>query len=191
MLYALIAWTLVARVGLAALADSPAPLTLLVGDHLVQKTILIIGATAASAGALLGLLSGIGRTWLAMARTHDLPGWFSHTSQRFQTPHRIELTVAIVLSVVLMLADLRGAIGFSSFGVLLYYFVANVAAYTQTGQHRRYHRAWQVLGAATCLVFVVTLPIWSMLIGMIVLGVGVVWRLVKPEPMSTRAEDAA
>lgn len=191
VLYALIAWTLVARVGVAALADSPAPLTLLVGDHLVPKTILIIGATAASAGALLGLLSGIGRTWLAMARTHDLPGWFNHTSERFKTPHRIELTVAIVLSIVVMLADLRGAIGFSSFGVLLYYFVANVSAYTQTGPHRHYHRAWQVLGAATCLVLVVTLPIMSVMIGMIVLGIGVVWRLAKPEPMSTGAEEAA
>lgn len=182
VLYALVAWTLVSTVGAAALAGNPAPLTLLVGDNTVARIVLIIGATAASAGALLGLLSGIGRTWLAMARTHDLPGWFNHTSERFKTPHRIEITVGLVLTVVVMLADLRGAIGFSSFGVLLYYFVANMAAYTQTTPYRRYHRAWQVLGALMCLVLVVTLPYLSVIMGLAVLAVGVLWRMLKPRP---------
>ena len=182
VLYALVAWTLVSTVGAAALAGNPAPLTLLVGDNTVARIVLIIGATAASAGALLGLLSGIGRTWLAMARTHDLPGWFNHTSERFKTPHRIEITVGLVLTVVVMLADLRGAIGFSSFGVLLYYFVANMAAYTQTTPYRRYHRAWQVLGALMCLVLVVTLPYLSVIMGLAMLAVGGLWRMLKPRP---------
>ena len=182
VLYALVAWTLVSKVGAAALAGNPAPLTLLVGDNTVARIVLIIGATAASAGALLGLLSGIGRTWLAMARTHDLPSWFNHTSERFKTPHRIEITVGVVLTVVVILADLRGAIGFSSFGVLLYYFVANMAAYTQTTPYRRYHRAWQVLGALMCLVLVVTLPYLSVIMGLAVLAVGVLWRMLKPRP---------
>ncbi len=35
--------------------------------------------------------------------------------------------------VLVSTTDLRGVIGFSSFGVLLYYFVANVSAYSQRG----------------------------------------------------------
>ena len=32
--------------------------------------------------------------------------------------------------------DLRGAIGFSSFGVLIYYFIANAAAFRQAADAR-------------------------------------------------------
>ncbi|NLE96446.1 MAG: amino acid permease [Propionibacterium sp.] len=180
VLYVLVGVTLLARVGAAGLIDSTAPLSLLVGDHTVMRVILVLGATAASAGALLGLLSGIGRTWLAMARTGDLPRWFNHTSERFKTPHRVEITLGILLTFLLLIADLRGVIGFSSFGVLLYYFVANLAARTQDAEHRRYHRAWQITGAVLCLVLLLTLPILSLVGGVIVVALGIVWRLAKP-----------
>ena len=90
-----------------------------------------VGAALASAGALLALVAGLGRTSLAMAREGDLPRWLDAVHPRFQVPHRAELTVAAVVVVLVLLVDLRGAIGFSSFGVLLYYFVANAAARAQ------------------------------------------------------------
>lgn len=94
-------------------------------------------------------------------------------------PHRIEIGLGLVLTVVLLVADLRVAIGFSSFGVLLYYFVANAAAYTQENGHRRYRKAWQLFGAAMCLVLVATLPWGSILAGVTVVVLGVVWRLLR------------
>ena len=75
------------------------------------------------------------------------------------------------------MADLRGAIGFSSFGVLLYYLVANLAAWTQTGGDRRYPRALQVTGALGCVVLVATLPPASILGGLAVYLLGVLYRL--------------
>ena len=60
----------------------------------------------------------------------------------------------------MLTVDLRGAIGFSSFGVLLYYVVANLAAFTQPAERRRWPRALQVAGAAGCLLLVATLP-WT------------------------------
>ncbi len=45
-------------------------------------------------------------------------------------------------------AILRGVIGFSSFGVLVYYAVANAAAYTQPVEHRRWPRLVNVVGFA-------------------------------------------
>lgn len=176
VLYFVIGVTLLVQVGPAALAGHPAPLRLLVEGTPWAQALLAIGATAASAGALLGLLTGIGRTSLAMARTQDLPAWLNHTG-RYKTPHRIELILGALLTLIVMVADLRGAIGFSSFGVLLYYFVANCSAYTQVGARRRYHRAWQVLGAALCLLLVATLPLPSVIGGVIVVGVGSVWHL--------------
>lgn len=178
-LYALVGVSLLTLLGPALLASTPAPLALLVEGSPVAAAVLVGGAAAAIAGALLGLLSGIGRTFLAMSREGDLPRFFDHTHPRTKVPHRIELLLGVVLTAVLLLVDLRGAIGFSSFGVLLYYFVANVSAYTQDDTHRRYHRAWQVLGVLLCLVLVATLPWNSIVMGVVVLGVGVAWRLLR------------
>lgn len=178
VVYAVVAATLLTRID--TLAGSTAPLLDLVAGQPVLRVVVIVAAAAAIAGALLGLLSGIGRTWLAMARERDLPAFFDHTHPATRVPHRIEITVGVILTVILLVADLRGAIGFSSFGVLLYYFIANVSAYTQEGHRRRYRRAWQVVGAVLCLTLVVTLPWQSVLGGIVVVGVGLAWRLLRP-----------
>ncbi|MCG6566612.1 APC family permease [Tessaracoccus sp. ZS01] len=183
LLYAVVAVSLLTWVGPEALAASSAPLTLLTTAHPVASAILTGGAVAAIAGALLGLLSGIGRTILAMSREGDLPRYFDHTHPRTKVPDRIELLLGVVVTVVVLVADLRGAIGFSSFGVLLYYFVANVSAYTQDAEHRRYRRAWQAVGALLCLVLVATLPWPSVLGGLVVLAVGAMWRLLRPRAL--------
>ena len=54
-----------------------------------------------------------------------------------------------------------GVIGFSSFGVLVDYAIANAAAYTQPAHQRRWPRGFQILGLIGCLTLVVTLPLPS------------------------------
>ena len=138
-----------------------------------------VGAALASAGALLALIAGLGRTGLAMARERDLPGWLDAVHPRFRVPHRAELTVAAIVVVLVLTTDLRGAIGFSSFGVLLYYFVANAAAYRQSAAARRFPRWLQVLGAVGCLVLVATLPWLSVVAGLAVFAVGIAVRWLR------------
>ena len=94
-------------------------------------------------------------------------------------PHRAELSAAAWVVLLVALVDLRGAIGFSSFGVLLYYFVANVAAFRQRGDARRYPVALQVVGGAGCLVLAVTLPWQSVVAGVVVVAVGVAYRALR------------
>jgi APA family basic amino acid/polyamine antiporter len=137
------------------------------------------GAALASAGALLALVAGLGRTGLAMARERDLPRWLDAVHPRFRVPHRAELTVAAIVVLLVLTTDLRGAIGFSSFGVLLYYFVANVAAYAQGRTARRFPRSLQVLGCVGCLVLVATLPWPSVVAGLAVFAVGIALRLAR------------
>jgi len=87
-----------------------------------------------------------------------------------------------------LVADLRQAIGFSSFGVLLYYLIANAAAFRQTGSARRYPRALQVLGALGCLVLVNTLPVLASLIGTAVVVLGVAYRMLRLRLARTRRQ---
>ena len=142
-----------------------------------------IGAAAASLGALLALVAGVSRTALAMGRAGDLPSWLAAVHPRFHVPHRAEVVLAAAVCALVLTVDLRGAIGFSAFGVLLYYLVANLAAYTQTGAHRRFPRALQVAGAAGCVVLGLSLPLPSVLTGAAVLVVGAVYRAARaPRP---------
>lgn len=77
-------------------------------------------------------------------------------------PHHAELALAVVVCALVLTVDLRGAIGFSPFGALLYYLVASLSASAQDSDHRRFLRALQIVSAAGCAVLAATLPLtWS------------------------------
>ncbi|MBQ6642975.1 MAG: APC family permease, partial [Saccharopolyspora sp.] len=137
-----------------------------------------LGAAAASLGALLALIAGLGRTTMAMARGNDLPGFLAAVHPRRRVPHHAEVVVAAIVVVLVLTTDLRGAIGFSSFGVLVYYAIANAAAFTQPAQQRRWPRAINVLGLSGCLTLAATLPVASVLAGLVVFAAGLLGRAI-------------
>jgi basic amino acid/polyamine antiporter, APA family len=87
--------------------------------------------------------------------------------------------VAGLVCVLILLTDLRGAIGFSSFGVLLYYLIANLAAYTQSPEQRRFPRVLQLIGVAGCGILVLTLPLNAVLGGTVIFAVGIIYRAIR------------
>jgi APA family basic amino acid/polyamine antiporter len=186
-LYAAVALASLLVAGPDALAASTAPLATAakLADAAWAVPIVRVGAAVASLGALLALIAGIGRTSLAMARHGDLPGWLAAVHPRYRVPGHAELAVAAVVSVLVLTTDLRGAIGFSSFGVLTYYAIANAAAYTQPAERRRWPRALNVIGLVACAVLVVALPLSAIAAGLAVLAVGLAGRLIlRREPGS-------
>jgi len=178
VVYAAVAVTALGVLGPDRLAASTAPLvdTVHAAGWGWAEPVVRVGAAAASLGALLALIAGVGRTTLAMARNGDLPRWLAAVHPRYQVPHHAAVAVAVVVSALVLATDLRGAIGFSSFGVLLYYAIANAAAFTQDAPHRRWPRWLQVAGVVGCLVLVGTLPWQSIASGLVVLGVGLAYR---------------
>lgn len=180
VVYGIIAVVLLGTLGADGVAESTAPLAATAGAAGWSWAVPVVrvGAAVASLGALLALIAGIGRTTLAMARKGDLPRWLGAVHPQRQVPHRAEIVLAVVVVVLVLTVDLRGAIAFSSFGVLLYYFVANLAAFGQERAQRRYPRALQVVGAAGCLVLVATLPPLGIAVGVGVLLVGFGYRLL-------------
>jgi len=178
VLYAAVGLTSLLAAGPDALAASTAPVATAVklAGAAWAEPVVRVGAAVASLGALLALIAGIGRTSLAMARHGDLPRWLAAVHPRYRVPGHAELAVAAVVSVLVLTTDLRGAIGFSSFGVLTYYAIANAAAYTQPPERRRWPRALNVVGLGACAVLVVTLPISAVIAGVCVLAVGLAGR---------------
>ena len=181
LVYAVVAGSVLLVLGADGVAATNAPLAEAVsaGSWDWAGPVVRFGAAAASLGALLALIAGIGRTTLAMARHDDLPRWLSAVHPRFGVPHRAEVALAVVVCVLIAAVDLRAAIGFSSFGVLIYYLIANLSAFTQPRADRRFPRALQIVGALGCGVLVVTLPTTTVLTGLAVFAVGLGYRLVR------------
>jgi APA family basic amino acid/polyamine antiporter len=181
LIYLVVAVSILIAIGPAGVAATAAPLAAAVeaAGWTWASLLVRLGAAAAALGALLALIAGIGRTTLAMARHDDLPRWLAAVHERHQVPHHAEVAVAGLVCVLILLVDLRGAIGFSSFGVLLYYLIANVAAYTQGSDRRRFPRILQIIGVLGCGTLVLTLPLRAVLSGAVVYAAGICYRAIR------------
>ena len=177
-IYAAVGLTALLAAGPAALAATTTPLATAAKAVGAAWSVPVVrvGAAIASLGALLALIAGIGRTSLAMARNGDLPRRLAAVDPVHRVPARAELAVGAVVCLLVLTTDLRGAIGFSSFGVLTYYAIANASAYTQRQERRRWPRALNVVGVLGCATLVVTLPVSAVIAGAAVLAAGVAGR---------------
>ncbi|MDI6719111.1 MAG: amino acid permease [Methanomicrobiales archaeon] len=175
LVYAAVVISALLLVGPATLALSNAPLVAAVTEAGFGQWqwIVRVGSTVATLGVLLSLMAGISRTLFAMAADRRMPSYLASVHPIHKVPHLAEVTVGTILFAVVLLADVRAAIGFSSFTVLLYYAVTNMAAYTLEGRERLYSRNLAILGLIGCLALAITLPIASVGIGSVVMLAGI------------------
>ena len=139
VVYAAVAVSALAGAGADQLAASAAPLASAVeaGRLAGLSWAVRVGAAIASLGVLLSLIAGVSRTTFAMAAKGDLPRFLDAVHPRRRVPHRAELAVGGLVAIAAAAADLRSAIGFSSFTVLGYYAIANASAWTLAPDQRR------------------------------------------------------
>lgn len=130
------------------------------------------GAVVAATGSLLALILGVSRTTFAMARDRNLPPVLAAVHPRFAVPYRAEVVVGVIVAVLAAVTDVRGAIGFSSFAVLVYYAVANASAWTLTAAEGRPPRIIPIVGLVGCIVIAFALPLASIVSGLGVLAAG-------------------
>ncbi|HXO50106.1 MAG TPA: APC family permease, partial [Mycobacterium sp.] len=176
LVYAIVAVTVLGELGSAALASATAPLADAVRAAGLPslEPVVRVGAAVAALGSLLALILGVSRTTLAMARDRHLPHALAAVHPRFKSPHRAEVVVGVVVAVVAALVDVRGAIGFSSFAVLMYYAIANASAFTLKPEGRRHQvtgrRVIPTMGFVGCLLLAFLLPVSSVLVGVVVVA---------------------
>jgi basic amino acid/polyamine antiporter, APA family len=181
LIYLVVGVSILIALGPAGVAASRAPLAAAVDavGWAWASLPVRLGAAAAALGALLALIAGVSRTTLAMARHDDLPRWLAAVHDRHRVPHHADIAIAGLVCALILLTDLRGAIGFSSFGVLLYYLIANVAAYTQSPEQRRFPRVLQIIGMIGCTILVVTLPLSAVVTGISIFVIGIGYRAIR------------
>ncbi|HEX6944651.1 MAG TPA: amino acid permease, partial [Casimicrobiaceae bacterium] len=106
-----------------------------------------------------------------MAREGELPRTLAAVDPVHRVPHHAEIAVGLVVCLVVAVADVRDAIGFSAFCVLVYYAIANASAWTLGAR-----RALPAVGLVGCLVLAFTLPTGAVLAGLAVLAAGLLAR---------------
>ena len=178
VVYAVVGVTALAVVPASELAGTDAPLRLVVeaGRLNALAPVVQLGAGIAALGVLLNLIPGVSRTALAMARNRELPHWFAGIHAQRSLPVRAEVTLAAVVIALVLLLDVRSAIGVSGVAVLTYYAITNAAALTLTAADRRWPRPVAVFGLVGCLVLIAALPPMAIATGAATLLLGVVAR---------------
>jgi APA family basic amino acid/polyamine antiporter len=174
VVYAVVATAALLAAGPEVLAAADAPLEAAVRAGTLDGAVPVVrvGGSVAALGVLLALILGVSRTAFAMAAEGDLPRWLGAVHPTHRVPHHAELAVGALVAVAVVVVDLRGAIGFSSFAVLAYYAVANASAWTLRPDERRWPRWVAALGLAGCGLLAVTLPRSSVAAGAAVLAIG-------------------
>ena len=174
-LYALVAIALLRSRGADVIATDPAPLAgalRATGLSWADPVVRIVAGLAAF-GSLLGVLLGVSRTGLAMARDRHLPPPLAAVHPRHHVPHRAELAAAAAVILLVLLGELVTAISFSSVLVLVYYAIANASAYRLPAQ-RLAHRILPVVGLLGCLLLAVFQPLVTVLAAAAILLFGAV-----------------
>lgn len=178
--YTLVAVSALAAVGPATLAQSDTPLATAVRAGRLESLapVVRVGGAIAALGVLLSLIAGVSRTVFAMAADGELPRWLAAVHPRHRVPHRADLVIGVIVTILVSLTDLRHAIGFSSFCVLSYYAIANASAWTLAPEQRLWPRALAAAGLVGCVTLACTLPARTALSGAVVLAAGAaVWAI--------------
>jgi basic amino acid/polyamine antiporter, APA family len=173
LVYVLVAVSALMTVGPNDLGGSSAPLVDAVrsAGRPGLAPVVRVGGIIASTGVLLSLLAGISRTTFAMAADRRLPHQLALVHGTRRIPHRAVLLTGATVAALVATTDLRNAIGFSSFAVLVYYAVANAAALTLPNPSR-WQRARRVGGLSGCALLACMLPGQSVMVGAAVVLVG-------------------
>ena len=182
--YTAVAITGLGTLGVDRLAKSAAPLAEIIdlAGWPWALGLVRFAAVVAAGGALLALLAGISRTMFAMAQNYDLPSWLGAVDQRRKVPVRAEVVTAVGVTIVVLMTDVLGAVGFSSFLVLWYYAVANLSSLRLPEPDRRWPPAVAALGLLGCLLLGFSLPPATMGAGAAVLLIGWLGRTLWAKP---------
>jgi basic amino acid/polyamine antiporter, APA family len=170
-IYFVVANALQAQLG-TALQFSIAPIQDFAGMVLpwLPSEVVVLVAATACLGSLLSLLAGISRTAEAMAKDSEIPRFIGLRSKRFDSPWVADLVILFIATALLVSGDITWTIGISSFAVLVYYAIANLAAFGQLTSKQSVERVLALIGAALCLGVGFFVPLESLLVATVALA---------------------
>lgn len=167
LIYLIVVTSALLAIGPAVISGASAPLADAVkaGRFSALTPVARAGAAAGTLGVLLSLMVGISRTAFSMAANREFPHWLAAVHPAFKIPHHAEIIVALVVGLIVLSADVRSAVGFSAFTILLYYAVTNASAIKLADEQRLWPQPLAVAGLLSCLLLAFSLPVESLFTG--------------------------
>lgn len=140
--------------------------------------LVAFGAVTAMLGVLLNLLLGLSRVLLAMGRRRDMPAITARLNESETTPYVAVIVIGVLIAGLVLIGNVQTTWSFSAFTVLIYYSLTNLAALQLSDNERLFPRwvSWAGLLACLFLAFWVEPIFW--IVGLVLLGVGLVWQFV-------------
>lgn len=181
VIYLMLGLLLPAKLGLS-LAGSLTPIADLAEVSLpdLNAGSVAVFAALAGLGSLLALLAGMSRTAAVMADDGELPKVF-RIHLKNGVPIVAELAVALSVVLLVLSGSIVFTIGLSSFAVLSYYAIANLAAFRQPRAETTRAKWLNVVGLASCLLLALSVPGQGLILGVLIFAILLFlrWILVK------------
>ena len=174
VIYLSLGWLVENRLG-SLVIGSVTPLADLAAVSFGTASFVFVFAAVAALGSLLALLAGMSRTAATMADDGELPKVLA-TRSKNGTPWIAEWFIALIAVLLAASGSFALTIGLSSFAILVYYAIANLAGYRQPAVEARRSKVWNILVLLLCLLLAFSVPIEGLVLGMAVLLVAMILR---------------
>jgi APA family basic amino acid/polyamine antiporter len=173
--YLALALVLMMKLG-PGLAGSLVPLADLAGVALgIEGGVVAVFAAVATLGSLLALLAGMSRTASEMASDAELPKALSKKLKN-GSPALAEVIISLLVIVLVVSGSILLTIGLSSFAILSYYAIANLAAYRQPRSETARAKWLNLLGLGLCVLLGLSVPFGGLVLGGVILTVALILR---------------
>jgi basic amino acid/polyamine antiporter, APA family len=187
--YLLIGIVAVGLVGAPALAASSSPLAeaVKITHNPFAASIISLGGLLATASVLLTSILAISREAYAMAQRDALPSYFGKLHPLHVTPYLSILISGSLIAMLVLLIDIERVVAVSTFGLLFYYFLANISDVKLRLQKSK-NLLLPSLGATSCLVltaFLLKTSPYSWAFGLLILAVGAIYYLMRSKSRIT------
>lgn len=180
ILYSLIALVALGAIGADGMSASNTPLfsSAAVMTTPVVLTIIMVAGTTAMLGVLLSQILATSRMFFAMGRRGDLPKQLSEVAENSAVPINSVLLSGLIILFTIWLGKLTFITQTASFTILIYYSIANLSALRLKKGHRFLPHWISWLGLLLCILMAFSLPLKSILAGLVLLIVGHILRLL-------------
>ncbi|HHU04684.1 MAG TPA: amino acid permease [Fastidiosipila sp.] len=180
LLYSLVLVLALGAIGASGMSESESPLFSAAQTMHWPGVVTVIGIAAVSSmlGVLLSQILGTSRMLFAMGRRGDLPQIFSKTGSRSKVPVYGILFSGFAVLLTVWLGELTFVSQTVSFTILVYYGITNLSALRLKAEERFLPRWISYFGLILCLLMAISLPLNTILAGLILLAVGHLLRLL-------------
>jgi basic amino acid/polyamine antiporter, APA family len=179
VVYVSVGLVAVGLLGSEGLAASTSPLSAAIGvtGNSLAVQIVSIGGLVATASVLLTAIFGVSRMAYSMARRNDLPSFLGRLHQKFLTPYYSILATGVLMSALVLFADLKSVVAVSTFALLFNYCITNISAF-KLKNGRKFGWFMPLLGLTTCILllgFILFATPEACLVGVVFLVTGTIY----------------